>query len=384
MRFWVLSFYPNSRMSFNCYNIHHIMDKNYYEILWVQKTASNEEIKKAYRKLAMQHHPDRWGDANQFKAINEAYGVLWDPEKKQQYDTFWRVDGGSPFWGWFGMDVDLWDIFGEFFGGMGWSRRAKKTWAIRWEDIEVRLHIDLKTSIFWGKQEIHFKKSIVCDECDWIGWEGKKTCDTCGWGWYVKQRQQTIFGTIEHTAPCLKCQGSWEAFETICKKCHWEKRVHINHTQQIETPAGIDDGMVIKISGEWNEGIKSSHWDLYIHFDVKLQEKWLTRRGNDLYFALDIDVIEAILWTTKDIQIPILWKRSIKIEAGTQVGSIIKIPSDGVKYVERDKKWDLFVELHIEIPKKLSDQERECFMKIAQSKKLNVHNKKGILEKIFW
>lgn len=363
------------------------MSKNYYDILGLEKTASWEEIKKAYRKLAMQHHPDRGGDGEVFKEINEAYGVLSDPSKKSQYDTFGSVGWWwNPFGGGFGMDVDLWDIFSQFFWGASrnTSRRKSNT-SFAWEDIEEYMHIDLKTSLYGAKETLWYKKYVICDECEWVGGSGKKTCSTCGGGWYVKYRQQTVFGTIEHTGVCETCAGSGETFEQVCKKCHGQKRVLQKVSLDIEIPAGIDDGMVIKISGEGHHGIGGGKsWDLYIRFEVKLNEKSLKREGNDLHFTQDIDVIEAILGTTKEIQIPILGKRSIEIPSGTQVGTIIKLSWDGVKYVDRDKKWDLFIHLDIKIPKKLLDEERKCFEKVAQSKKLNVHNKKGILEKIFW
>ncbi len=362
------------------------MSKNYYEILWVEKTSSNDEIKKAYRKMAMQHHPDRWWDAEMFKQVNEAYGVLWDEQKRNQYDTFWRVGGGNPFWGWFswGVDVDLWDIFEQFFwGSRQWSSRRKSSQNIPWEDLEYVMSIDLKTSIFWGKQKISFEKKAVCTDCKWVGGEWKKSCWDCHGSGYVKYRQQSIFGTIEHTWPCEKCHGSGEIIEKICHTCHGQKRVNTKVEHEIEIPAWIDTGMVIKLSWEWNEWVAWDFWDLYIKFRVQNEEKWLVRDGVDLHYHIEIDVIEAILGTQKELNIPVLGKRVLTIDAGTQVGSIIKLSWDGVKHIDSEKKWDLYVELEMKVPKKLSQKERDLYEQIAKEKKLNVHNKKWIFEKIF-
>ena len=361
------------------------MSKNYYDILWVTKTSTEDEIKKAYRKKAMEHHPDRWWDAEKFKEVNEAYSVLSDSSKKRQYDTYWSV-WSNPFWsGWgFWVDVDLWDIFEQFFGwGTRTSSKRKRNSNFQGEDIETILSIDLKTSVIWGKTKIKYNKHLVCVDCKWIWWEWKSICPDCHWSWYVKYRQQTMFWTIEHTGACDKCSWTWEILEKICSKCWWQKRIKKSVELDIEIPAWIDDGMVIRINDEWNEWVWAWNWDLYVKFKVETEEKNLKRKWVDLHLDLEIDVVEAILWTTREINIPIIWKRNIMIDSWTQVWTVIKIPWDWVKYIDKDKKWDLFINLHIKIPKKLSEKERECFEKIAQENKLNVHNKKWIFEKIF-
>jgi len=359
------------------------MEKDYYQILGVARSASEADIKKAYRKLAMQYHPDRGGDATLFKKINEAYDVLSDAGKKRQYDQFGSVWGGSPFSGG-GFDAeDFGDIFSQFFGGQTAGSRRKKTNRFSGEDIEYTLKIDLKTALSGGKQTISYERYEVCDACDGKWGKGVKTCPECGGTGYVRYRQQTMFGTIEHTQACPHCHATGEIVEEVCEKCHGEKRIKKMTSLDIDIPAGIDDGMVIRINGEGNEGIGSPAWDLYVRFQVSEDEKNLKREGSDLWYELEIDIIEAILGTTKEINIPILGKRTVVIDAGTQVGSVIKKSGDGVKYIDRDKKWDLFITLNIKIPKKLSASERECFEKIAKEKKLNVHNKKGIFEKIF-
>lgn len=358
-----------------------IMSKEYYSMLWLSKWATDDEIKKAYRKLAMQHHPDRGWDTEKFKEINEAYSILSDPQKKQQYDTY-----GSVWWnGWFWwVDVDLSDIFEQFFGWGRTSSKKTQSSTFRWEDIETVLNIDLKTSIFGWKTKVKYDKYIICTDCHGQWWEWKSMCSDCHGSWYVKYRQQTLFGTIEHTWPCQKCNGTWEMLEKMCWTCGWQKRVKKSCELEIDIPAWIDDGMVIRMNSEWNEWIGASAWDLYIRFKVTTIEKNLRRKWVDLFLELDVDVIEAILGTTKELNVPIIWKRNISIESWTQVWTTLKIAGDGVKYIDKDKKWDLFITLNIKIPKKISDSQRESFEKIAKENKLNVHNKKWILEKIFW
>ena len=192
-----------------------------------------------------------------------------------------------------------------------------------------------------------------------------------------------MFGTIEHTGACERCGGTGETMEKVCGTCGWQKRVRKTVELDVDIPAGIDDGMVIRINGEGNDGIGEGAGDLYVKFKVNTIEKNLRRKWVDLHLDLEVDVIEAILGTTKEVNVPIIGKRNIVIEAGTQVGTVIKIVGDGVKYIDKDKKWDLFVNVLIKIPKKLTETERECFEKIAKENKLNVHNKKGIFEKIF-
>ncbi len=359
-----------------------------YSVLEVEKWASKDEVKKAYRKLAMKYHPDRNAGDNEaeekFKQINEAYQVLSDESKRQQYDTYWSTGGGAQWFGW-GVDVDISDIFESFFGGWG-SRtgRTARPQEMRWEDLEYRMSIDLKTSIYGGKQTISFEKEAFCKSCDGVGWSGKKTCQTCSGTGQVTHTQQSVFGTIQQRTVCHDCQWTGEIFETVCDACHGTKRTQIKHEIEVDVPAGIDDGMVIKLTGEWNDGIGTkASGDLYIKCAVSLEEKWLARDGDQLYYSLEIDIVEAVLWTNKDINIPIIGKRNINIPAGSNHGDVISFYGDGVKDVQRDHKWDLLITLTIKVPKKLSSKEREFYENIAKERKINVNNKKWVLEKIF-
>ncbi len=362
----------------------------YYSILWVEKTETKEGIKKAYRKLAMEYHPDRnkWDKhaEKKFKEINEAYSILSDDGKRKQYDMFWKAwTNWNPFWwggfwGW--VEVDLWDIFESFFGWgfSGWTKRKTEA---RWEDLEYNLEVDLKTSIYWGKETIKFNKKETCETCSWEGWSWKKTCSKCNWGWKVTKTSQSMFGMIQQTVICDECSGSWEIFENICNDCHWEKRTFIKKELEVDIPAWIDDGMIIKINEEWNHWVNSkAHWDLYVKFSVDLEEKWLKRDWVDLHYNLKIEIVEAVLWAKKEINIPIIWKRNIEIKAWSEHWSIIKISWDGVKYIDRDSKWDLFIELNIKIPKKLWKKERELYQEIAKERNIKTSSP-WVFEKLF-
>ena len=366
--------------------------RDFYEVLWLEKGANWDEIKKAYRKLAMQYHPDRnQGDASaeaKFKEIGEAYGTLSDAGKKQQYDTFGHGGWGwSPFWGWGWFQwEDISDIFNSFFGGgfSGWGNTRQTRREQRGEDLEYEIHIDLKTSIYGGKDTLEFSRRNYCGTCDGVGGEWKKNCDTCKGRGQVTYTSQSPFGVIQQTRACPDCQGTGETFEKTCEECHGEKRKLKKEKLDIDIPAGIDDGMVIKITGEWNAwiGTKTSG-DLYVRFSVETQEKWLTRDGVDLHYDLDVDIIEAILGTKKEINIPVIGKRNISVDAWTQAESILKIPGDGVKHIDRDAKGDLLIHIHIPIPKKIGKRERELYEEIAKEKKLNVNSKKWVFEKLF-
>ncbi|RKW21079.1 molecular chaperone DnaJ [Candidatus Gracilibacteria bacterium] len=361
---------------------------DFYEILGVDKNASTEEIKKAYRKLAMQYHPDRNKSdpeaEKKFKEVNEAYSTLSDENKRKQYDMFGKANGGNPFGGGFGggVDVDLGDIFESFFGG-GFSGRRQQRTEFVGEDLEVNLNIDLKTSIFGGKEKVKYNKKETCQTCHGEGGKGKKTCPKCeGKGVYTKT-SQSIFGMISQTVTCDECSGSGEIFEEVCGECHGEKRVNKKAEYEVVIPAGIDNGMIIKIEDEGNDGVGTkAKGSLFVHFVVLTEEKGLKRDGVDLHYDIEIEIVEAVLGATKEINIPVIGKRKIDIKAGTEHGNVLKIHGDGVKHIDSDKKGDLLISIRIKIPKKLSKKERQLYEEIAKERNISVKGA-GMFEKFF-
>lgn len=359
-----------------------------YSVLWIDKSATKEEIKKAYRKLAMEYHPDRnqWNNEAEakFKEINSAYEVLSDDNKRKQYDNYWST-WWNPFWWWFSwwVDVDISDIFESFFWWwFSWWNRKRRT-EYPWEDLEYKINIDLKTSIYWWKEKISFNKKEECNTCHWEWWSGKKTCPKCNWRWQVTRTSQSMFWMIQQTVTCDECSWTWEIFENICNDCNWEKRKVIKKEIELDIPAWIDNAMIIKLTWEWNHWVwTSAKWDLYVKFSVNLEEKWLKRDWVNLFYEEEIEIVEAVLWTTKEINIPILGKRKLEIKAWTEDWNIIKISWDWVKHIDSEKKWDLYIEIKIKIPKKISKKERELYEEIAKERKIDV-NKWWVFEKIF-
>lgn len=360
-----------------------------YLILEIERSATNDEIKKAYRRLAMKYHPDRnsWNKEfeKKFKEINEAYQVLSDEWRKQQYDRFGTTWGWFASWFWWGVDVDLWDIFEQFFWWQwNWSRSRGRKSEQRWEDIEQSLEIDLKTSIYGAKEKIKVNKRVACKKCDWVWWKGKKTCPKCNGRWQVTHTSQSIFGTIQQTWVCDSCSGSWETFDSICDTCSGSKRVLDKKEIDLDIPAWIDNWMVIKLEWEGNEWIwTKTSWDLYIKFIVNLEEKGLRRENEDLFYEIEIDIVEAVLWTKKEIIIPIIWKRYIDISSWTQSWVVLEMNKDWVKDVQSDSKGNLYITINIKTPKKLTKKEKELYLEIAKEKKINVNNNKWIFENLF-
>lgn len=372
------------------------MAENYYDILWVQKNATDEELKKAYRKLAMQYHPDRTGwdkeSEAKFKKVNEAYSVLSDSKKRANYDRFWSAEWFGWWWfsgWWYDMNFDfsdLGDIFEWIFGGwFSWGSRRRDTGPKKWENIEIEIKVDLTQSYSWWKKKIKFKKKIICDGCSWSwakAWTNPKTCTTCSWTWKVRRATQTIFGYMEQTWVCPDCNWNWTIIEHKCEKCNWQKRIIIEVEKEIDIPAWIDNGMSIKFREEWHEWL-GGKWDLYIIFSVTNHFEWLSRDWANLYYELEIDPIEAIVWTKKKIKLPIIWERIIEITSWTQYWKVIKLKNDWLSHIGKETKWDLYITLKIKIPTNLSKREKELYSELAKEKEIEIHDHKWFFGKLF-
>lgn len=367
--------------------------ENYYELLGVDKNASAEELKKAYRKKAMDLHPDRHaGDKTkeaEFKKVNEAYAVLSDPQKKAHYDRFGSTEWMWGFWwGWFnGQEFDISDIFEQFFWGWfggrwGWQKKKNDSW----EDLEMSFKLGFWDAIFWWKQKIKYNKKIVCKTCSgtWSKpWTEVKTCHSCHGSWYIKQRTQSFFWVIEQTVACPTCSWTGTIIDSPCTECKAKKRVDVNVEKEIEIPAWIDDGMSIKLKWEWNEWTNWRNWDLYIVFKVSSQFEWLKRDWDNLHYDLQIDPVEAVLWSKRKEKLPLLWERIIEIKPWTQDGDILKFRWDWVKNISNDVKWDLFFHINIRIPTSITKIERELYEQIAKEKGIEHADHKGFFGKIF-
>jgi len=371
------------------------MNKDYYKILGVSQNASKEEIKRAYRKLAHQYHPDkRGGDEKKFKEINEAYQVLSDDRKRAQYDQFSAYDGSSPFggqtaWGWKdfsgggGINIEdlfrgfsergktaedfnfsgLGDIFGDIFGESRTRRRYKK----KAKDIVIDLELTLE-DIYQGlTKEIKLRKLVVCPNCGGSGGEpgsAMKKCAVCGGGGEIHQTQRTFFGSFSRVTTCSNCQGEGEIPEKTCSKCRGRGVIKDIKTITINIPPGVDDGQIIKLEGQGEAGKKGElSGDLYIRIHLK-KHKEFVKKGDDIYYELPISFTQAALGDK--IEIPTLEKRvKLKIPAGIQSGKLLRIRGRGLPRSDGER-GDQFVKIQIETPKKLSQKVKKLLKELKE------------------
>jgi len=369
--------------------------KDYYNILGIEKNASQEEIKKAFHRLAHKHHPHKGGDEKKFKEINEAYQILSNKEKRAQYDQFGQVfEGGVPgggagfdsgwFWGnrpegfdseGFNVEFDmgdLGDIFGDFFGvpfgsGSGSRRRTKDI--KKGSDIKIEIEINLEETLKETRKEISLKKQVSCSRCQGAGAEpGTKTneCFSCRGSGQVQQIRRTILGSFTQTTICPECKGEGQRPEKPCNVCHGEGRIKDEEDIEIFIPAGIDTNQIIKVAGKGNAGRRNGKpGDLYVRIIVK-PHPIFERRGDDLFLQKEISITQASLGD--EIEISSLEKTKIllAIPAGTEFGKIFKISGKGVPHFGGSDRGNLYVELKVKTPKKLTRRQKELLEKLKQ------------------
>lgn len=377
------------------------MGKDYYKILGVEKNATKEEIKKAFREKAHLYHPDKKdGDEKKFKELNEAYQVLGNEQKRQQYDQFGSTFdqqggfGGGMNWDDFmkyarqgggatysNVDFgDLGDILGDLFGGGfsarggsafggGFGSRSKRT--TRGHDIEVDLQLEFTEAVFGVEKTIELYKLVICDHCNGNGAEpGTKIteCKTCQGKGQVQQMQRTILGNIQTVTVCPDCQGEGKSYETACKKCSGQGRVKEKKQIKIKVPAGIDNGMTIKMSGEGEAGIRGGRaGDLYIHIHVKA-DNYFKRQGDNIITQAEINFSQAALGDKISVK-TVDGEVNLKIPAGIQSGKILILKGKGVARFNRSGRGDQLVEIIVKTPKNLSRNQKKLLTEL---------NKEGI------
>lgn len=357
------------------------MAKDYYKILGVDKGASADEIKKAFRKLAHQYHPDKQGgDEARFKEVNEAYQVLGNEEKRKRYDQF-GADfesqggfGGGAGWEDFmraargqggagGMqfdfgDIDLGDLFGGMFGFGGGRGRGSRA---RGSDIQVDVEIPFEAVITGTEKEIRLNKQNGCDVCGGTGAEPgtkQKTCDTCQGQGQVRRVQQTILGAMQTVATCATCQGAGQIPEKKCKHCHGQGRVKSESTYRVKIPAGIDTGGTIRLSGYGESGgIGGQAGDLYIVVRVRPDHRF-KREGDDIYTDVHISYPQAVLGDTVMVN-TVDGEKSIVIPEGTVSHQQIRLKNLGVPHLNRSSRGDQYVRVIVDVPKKVSRRAKQ-------------------------
>jgi molecular chaperone DnaJ len=354
------------------------MATDYYDILGVSKNASDDEIKKAYRKLAHKHHPDKaGGDEKKFKEINEAYQVLSDKTKRQQYDQFGQTFDqrgagggqgfggfdfsgfsaqGGPAGGWDFQDFGFEDIFSNIFGGSR-SRGGKGK---KGKDVQIDLEISFEEMAKGTKKTISLYKSAVCDACHGTGGEPgvkKETCPTCGGKGQVQQTVRSIFGSFAQISVCPTCAGSGEIYSQKCRKCKGEGKIKEDQEIQIEVPAGIENGQTISLQGEGEAGGKNARsGDLYVNIRVLPHAKF-KRESNNIISNEQITFSQAVLGDKIDVE-TIDGTVKMKIPSGTQGGTIFRIKDAGVPFLGKRNRGDQLVKISVAVPKNPSREQR--------------------------
>ncbi len=377
--------------------------RDYYEVLGVGKSATEDEIKKAYRSLAKKYHPDmNPGDAEaekKFKEVNEAYAVLSDSEKRSKYDRFGHAafdptqgaGGYGGFGGYsssFGDFGDFGDIFSSFFGGGGGgSSRARQNMAMDGEDIGSRITVTFDEAVFGCKKEISFARIENCPDCSGSGAEKGSTPETCrvcrGMG-RVTVQQQTMLGYMQTQRTCSECRGSGKIIKKPCKNCSGKGRIRINKKLDVNIPAGIDNRQNIVLRGQGSVGVNGgSNGDLIIEVRVK-EDKIFERRGNDAYCEVPISFVEAALGA--EIDVPTLGGGSEKyrIPEGTQTGTEFTLKGKGIPHINSGKKGDIIIKTTVETPKNLTSEQKKLLEAFGNSLgESNGSGKQGFFKKLF-
>ncbi|MDO8511783.1 MAG: molecular chaperone DnaJ [bacterium] len=369
------------------------MSKDYYKILGVNKNSSEDEIKRAYRKKAHEHHPDKGGDQEKFKELNEAYQVLGNAEKKQQYDQYGQTFedagrngdggasgfGGNPFGGQ-GFDVNFedlggfGDIFSQFFGGGGGRNRSSARERNRGSDLQIDMLISFKEMVFGVKREVSLNRNRTCQHCKGnLAEPGTKivTCSTCKGSGVVRQQVRTILGTMVQEAECSDCHGEGKKAEAKCRECHGEGRTRQLETLVIKIPAGIENGTRIRITGEGDAPrFGGSVGDLYIAVSVK-EDRQFARQGFNIHTETHIPFAIAVLGGEINVE-TVDGEFGLVIPKGTQPGAEFRMPEKGIKHGAVDRRGDQILKVVVDVPKKISKRQEELLREFEE-----VGKKKG-------
>ncbi|MBQ1182608.1 MAG: molecular chaperone DnaJ [Phascolarctobacterium sp.] len=375
--------------------------RDYYEVLGVSKTATQDELKKAYRKLARKYHPDLNKDneeaAEKFKECNEAYSVLSDDQKRAQYDQFGHAafenggmgggggfGGAGGFGGFGGSGME--DIFDMFFGGQGGRGGSRaKTGPQRGADLRFDLEITFEEAAFGLEKEINLYRDETCDHCHGEGAEpGSKveSCPECNGTGYVRFTQNTMFGQMVNERPCSRCKGEGKIISEPCKECRGKGTVKRNKKLKVKIPAGVDNGSRLRVSGEGEAGAKGGpNGDLYVYLYVK-PHKFFERDGTTVLCEVPINIVQATLGA--DIKVPTLdGQVTMKVPEGTQPGKVLRLKGKGIPSLRGGSRGDQLVRIKVVVPTKLSDKQKDALRKFADISKDNINpEEKSFMDKV--
>lgn len=368
--------------------------RDYYEVLGVQKGASEDEIKKAYRQSAKKYHPDLHpGDKEceeKFKEVNEAYEVLSDSEKRARYDQFGHagVDpnygagagGGSPF----GVDMDFGDIFSSFFGG-GFGGRRSANAPQRGGDVEASVTISFEESAKGTTKKVSYNSVDTCSDCHGTGAAAgsqPKTCSACGGSGRVTINQRTPFGVVQTQRTCDACKGRGKIIDTPCRKCNGSGRRRQAHTVDVSIPAGIRDSQILNVGGHGNAGVNGGpKGDLHVYVNVQNHELF-ERRGDDVWCDLPITFAQAAMGA--EVVVPTLdGKVKYTIHEGTQPNDVFKLKGRGIPHLGGRGKGDQYCRVVVEVPKNLNQKQKDMIKQFEQAmSEKNYAKRSGFFDKL--
>lgn len=362
--------------------------RDYYEVLGVSKSATDKEIKSAFRRLAKEYHPDlnKAPDAaEKFKEVQEAYEVLSDENKRKMYDQYGHAafdqNGDAGFGGFnggfnggfsssFGFDdIDLSDILSGVFGqgfGFGSGSRKNSNRAQKGKDLLYSMKLSFMEAVYGCKKDIILDVYETCDNCNGKGGHGEKKCSKCHGSGTITEEQRTMFGSFVSKVTCPECSGKGMTYENVCSECKGLGKRKKRKTITVTVPAGVDEGQQIRIKEKGEAGINGGpNGDVYVEFHIETHQIF-KRDGNDIYMELPINIVEATLGCKKDI--PLMKENIIlNIPEGTQNGDKHRIKGKGVPYINSSKVGDMYIVIKVVIPTKLDKKQRELFSELSKT-----------------